>query len=68
MQKDQDKVQEQMNRQEGDWAADSSKLIENIDYTWEAGGLMVLTAAYLKKRGFCCKNGCRHCPYGFTKK
>jgi hypothetical protein len=20
------------------------------------------------KRGYCCKSGCRHCPYGFDKK
>jgi hypothetical protein len=26
-------------------------------------GLMVLTEVYLKKRGFCCGNDCRHCPY-----
>ncbi|HYG02299.1 MAG TPA: DUF5522 domain-containing protein [Chryseosolibacter sp.] len=19
------------------------------------------------KRGYCCKSGCRHCPYGFSK-
>ena len=27
------------------------------------GGLMVMTAAYHKKRGRCCGNGCRWCPY-----
>lgn len=26
-------------------------------------GLFVLTAAYLRERGFCCSNGCRHCPW-----
>lgn len=26
-------------------------------------GLMVLTAHYLEKRGYCCGAGCRHCPY-----
>jgi hypothetical protein len=26
-------------------------------------GLFVLTAAYHLKRGTCCHNGCRHCPY-----
>lgn len=25
--------------------------------------LFVLTAAYLRERGTCCGNGCRHCPY-----
>jgi len=28
-----------------------------------AAGLMVFTAAYLSRRGYCCDNGCRHCPY-----
>lgn len=26
-------------------------------------GLFVLTAQYLADRGFCCSQGCRHCPY-----
>jgi hypothetical protein len=26
-------------------------------------GLFVLTADFLARRGFCCGNGCRHCPY-----
>ncbi len=41
------------------------KLVEDLDYYWE-GGKMVLTAYFLKNRGYCCKNGCRHCPYGFN--
>ncbi|MGW8121082.1 MULTISPECIES: DUF5522 domain-containing protein [Roseivirga] len=28
---------------------------------------MVFTAKYHLKRGYCCKNGCRHCPYGYKK-
>jgi hypothetical protein len=32
------------------------------DYYWE-NGLMVLTEAYLRRRGQCCGSGCRHCPY-----
>jgi hypothetical protein len=27
-------------------------------------GKFVLTAKYLLKRGYCCGNLCRHCPYG----
>jgi hypothetical protein len=27
------------------------------------GGLLVYTAAYHLKRGYCCGSGCRHCPY-----
>ena len=38
------------------------RLVENVDYYFE-NGLMVLTEHFLKKRGYCCKNGCRHCPY-----
>ncbi len=26
-------------------------------------GFFVMTAQYLADRGFCCGNGCRHCPY-----
>jgi hypothetical protein len=26
-------------------------------------GLMVLTADHHLRRGYCCANGCRHCPY-----
>ncbi len=29
---------------------------------------MVFTEAFHLKRGYCCKSGCRHCPYGFKKK
>lgn len=42
-------------------------LIENEDYYFE-NGLMVLTAHYLLRRGYCCEQGCRHCPYGYTEK
>jgi hypothetical protein len=27
------------------------------------GGCMVFTAAYHLRRGYCCGNRCRHCPY-----
>ena len=30
-------------------------------------GYYVMTAQALKDRGYCCQNGCRHCPYGFKK-
>ncbi|MPR33681.1 DUF5522 domain-containing protein [Salmonirosea aquatica] len=35
------------------------------DYYFNEEGLMVFTATYHLKRGYCCKSGCRHCPYGF---
>jgi len=32
-------------------------------YADPATGLFVLTSASLAERGWCCGNGCRHCPY-----
>jgi hypothetical protein len=32
-------------------------------YADPATGLYVLTARVLADCGFCCANGCRHCPY-----
>jgi hypothetical protein len=37
-------------------------LKEGEDYYVE-GDVMVFTAAYHLKRGYCCDSGCRHCPY-----
>ena len=37
-------------------------LVENEDYYLE-NGLMVLTARYHLRRGYCCEQGCRHCPF-----
>jgi len=33
------------------------------DHYLEAGGRLVFTAAYHLRRGYCCDNGCRHCPF-----
>ncbi|MFY7887568.1 MAG: DUF5522 domain-containing protein [Spirosomataceae bacterium] len=38
------------------------------DYYLNEQGYMVFTAKYHLKRGHCCKNGCKHCPYGFKKR
>ena len=43
------------------------RLIEDVDYYFE-NGLMVLTAYFLSKRGYCCGNSCRNCPYEGTEK
>ena len=42
------------------------ELVEGVDYYFEKG-LMVFTEYYLRERGYCCTNGCRHCPYGFER-
>ncbi len=38
-------------------------LQEGVDYTVTEDGLLVFTAEYLLRRGYCCGNGCRNCPY-----
>lgn len=43
---------------------ENGKLTEDLDYYFE-DGLMVLTAHFLLKRGYCCGNRCRHCPYDY---
>ena len=40
---------------------------EKVDYYFNEDGLMVFTAAYHLKRGYCCKNKCKHCPWNYGK-
>lgn len=40
-------------------------LKEGIDYYLNEEGLMVLTEKYHQDRGYCCGNGCRHCPFDY---
>ena len=39
--------------------------IEGIHYYFNENGLIVLTEKYLWERGYCCGNGCQHCPYEY---
>lgn len=39
--------------------------IEGIQYYYDESGLIVLTEKYHKDRGYCCGNGCRHCPFDY---
>jgi len=41
-----------------------SDLVLGQDYYLE-GEYVVFTAEFLRRRGYCCESGCRHCPYGF---
>ena len=41
-----------------------SPLVPGVDYTVDAQGRYVFTAAYNQRRGWCCFLGCRHCPWG----
>jgi len=38
------------------------------DYYKSDEGYIVFTETYHLKRGYCCKSGCKHCPYGFHEK
>jgi len=42
-----------------------NKLVEDDDYYYNPGGLLVLTEAYHLERGYCCGNGCLHCPFEY---
>ena len=41
-------------------------LREGFHYYMEKG-FWVFTENYHLLRGYCCRSGCRHCPYGFRK-
>jgi biotin synthase-like enzyme len=40
---------------------------KNELFYFDENGNVVFTKAYHLKRGYCCKNGCKHCPYNFKK-
>lgn len=40
--------------------------IEGIHYYFNESGLVVLTEKYHLERGYCCGNGCKHCPYDYV--
>jgi hypothetical protein len=42
-------------------------LEEGVDFYYNEQGLMVLTERYHLDKGFCCGNGCKHCPYNYEK-
>ena len=46
----------------------SIQTLEVEDYYLNEKGYKVFTEAFHLKRGYCCKNGCKHCPYGYDKK
>lgn len=40
-------------------------LIEGKHFYYNQQGLVVLTEVYHLEKGYCCGNGCKHCPYEF---
>jgi hypothetical protein len=43
----------------------NEQLIAGIHYYFNDDGLLVFTRQYHLEKGFCCGNGCLHCPYDF---
>lgn len=48
--------------------SNENKLLEGEDFYFTAEGYKCFTEKHHLKRGYCCKSGCRHCPYGFNSK
>ena len=42
------------------------RLVEGEDF-YREGPYVVFTEAFLRRRGYCCESGCRHCPYGYRR-
>ncbi|NBR37613.1 MAG: hypothetical protein EBT80_09775 [Chitinophagales bacterium] len=40
-------------------------MTEGTHFYYNEEGLVVLTEAYHLEKGYCCGNGCKHCPYDF---
>ena len=47
---------------------DQKIIKEHEDFYYNEQGYKVFTESYHLKRGYCCKSGCKHCPYGYDKK
>ncbi|MEI6489575.1 MAG: DUF5522 domain-containing protein [Bacteroidota bacterium] len=45
----------------------NQKKLDPDEFYYSEQGYIVYTEKYLLKRGYCCQNGCKHCPYGFNK-
>jgi hypothetical protein len=43
---------------------DDARPAEGEDF-YREGPFTVFTEAYLRRRGYCCESGCRHCPWGY---
>ncbi|KYP13101.1 DUF5522 domain-containing protein [Flavihumibacter sp. CACIAM 22H1] len=41
------------------------QLIEGEDFYYNESGFVVLTSKYHLEKGFCCGNGCLHCPFDY---
>lgn len=41
------------------------ELEEGEDYYYNEQGYIVLTEKFHLKKGYCCGNGCKHCPFEY---
>jgi hypothetical protein len=41
------------------------ELIEGKNFYYNKEGLFVFTEHYHLEKGYCCGNGCLHCPYNY---
>ncbi len=41
------------------------ELTEGIHYYINEDGYVVLTELYHLEKGYCCGNGCKHCPFNY---
>ena len=42
-----------------------NNLVEGLHYYFNEDGYVVLTEQYHLEKGYCCGNGCKHCPYQY---
>jgi len=42
--------------------------LDKEDFYTSPEGFIIFTEKYHLKRGYCCKSGCKHCPYDFNQK
>jgi len=42
-----------------------NQLKQGEDYYFLPDGRLVFTGSYLMRRGYCCGNGCRNCPFDY---
>ena len=61
------KVMAALRKNAGKAGPDAGFLQQGLDYYINQEGNWVFTAFYHLKKGYCCQNGCKHCPYGFKK-
>ena len=50
-----------------DYSFNIEDKLNSEDFYFSEKGYRVFTEKYHLRRGYCCKSGCKHCPYGYDK-